>query len=234
MLRLIHRVAMWDKAGASEKRPAMRNIPRFADPFAAHDIPIVEATPESLKGYGRIERDFATAQIEIVRWPAQGWRPVDPDTGDEGGTTEGAFSIHWQGEILYGRNEAVGGHYLLGWSRDPREASEDAADPERKRALVWHANYHPDGGQLFFPRERVPYIVPLALPGDDISPDRFVGFYSDGSFGIYFHPNVWHTPAVPLGPATVFDDRQGKVHARVSCEFVEEFGCYLGVPMRRP
>jgi hypothetical protein len=39
---------------------------------------------------------------------------------------------------------------------------------------------------------------------------------------------------VPLGPSTVFDDRQGKVHARVSCEFVEEFGCYLGVPMRRP
>jgi len=32
----------------------------------------------------------------------------------------------------------------------------------------------------------------------------------------------------------VFDDRQGKVHARVSCEFVREFGKYLAVPLRAP
>jgi len=212
----------------------MRNIQRYAEPFAAHDIPVVAATEESLKGYGRIERDFESAHIEIVRWPAQGWRKVDPDTGDEAGTTEGAFSIEWQGDVLYGRNEAVGGHYLLGWSCDPTKASDKSVAPVRRRALVWHANYHPDGGQLFFPRSKVPYIVPLALPGDDLKPDQFVGFYSDGSFGIYFHPNVWHTPAVPLVENAVFDDRQGKVHARVSCHFVDEFGCYLGVPMHAP
>jgi hypothetical protein len=32
----------------------------------------------------------------------------------------------------------------------------------------------------------------------------------------------------------VFDDRQGRVHARVSCHFVEEFGKYLSVPLRAP
>ncbi len=208
-----------------------RTAPSLAQPFAAHEVPVVEATPETLKGYGRIERDFAAANIEIVRWPAQGWRPVDPDTGDQGGTTEGIFSFFWKGEVLYGSNDAVGDSYLIGWSRDPREASETAPAPDRSRVLVWHANYHPDGGQLFFPRRKIPYIVPLALPGDDIRPEKFVGFHCDGSFGIYFHPGVWHTPALPLAEAAEFDDRQGRVHARVSCHFVEEFGRYLSVPL---
>jgi ureidoglycolate hydrolase len=136
--------------------------------------------------------------------------------------------------VLYGRNDAVGDSYLIGWSRDPSEASETAAAPDRARVLVWHANYHPDGGQLFFPRKKIPYIVPLALPGDDIAPEKFTGFYCDGSFGIYFHPGVWHTPALPLAPAAEFDDRQGRVHARVSCHFPEEFGAYLSVPLRAP
>jgi hypothetical protein len=159
---------------------------------------------------------------------------VDPDTGDEGGTTEGQFSFYWKGEVLYGQNEAVNDSYLIGWTRDPKQASEEIERPDRSRVLVWHANYHPDGGQLFFPKERSPFIVPLALPGDDLTPDKFVGFYCDGSQGLYFHPGVWHTPALPFSSTMVFDDRQGRVHARVSCHFVEEFGKYLSVPLRAP
>ncbi len=211
-----------------------RPAPQVPARCTQHEIPIVLATPESLAGYGRIERDFGTAEIEIVRWPAQGWRPVDADSGNEGGTTEGVFAFHWEGDVLYGRNDAVGDSCLIGWSRHPSEPSRPAASPERARVLVWHANYHPDGGQLFFPRARIPFVVPLALPGDDIAPDKFVGFYCDGSFGLYFHPGVWHTPALPLAPAAEFDDRQGRVHARVSCNFVEEFGTLLAVPLRRP
>src|SRR5215510_14351169 len=105
----------------------------FADPFDCHEIPIVEATNESLKGYGLLVDDFATAKIEIVRWPAQGWRPVDPDTGDEGGTTEGHFSFEWKGDILYGRNEAVNDSYLIGWTKDPSKASDHAPNPDRSR-----------------------------------------------------------------------------------------------------
>src|SRR5262247_1686108 len=150
---------------------AHRAAPKPATRCAQHEIRIVEATVETLAGYGRIERDFPSAKIEIVRWPAQGWRPVDPDTGDQGGTTEGIFSFWWKGEVLYGRNDAVGDSYLLGWSRDPREASETAANPDRSRVHIWHVNYHPDGGQLFFPRQRIPFVVPLALPGDDVRPD---------------------------------------------------------------
>jgi len=36
------------------------------------------------------------------------------------------------------------------------------------------------------------------------------------------------------GADAEFDDRQGRVHARVSCHFPEEFGAYLSVPLRRP
>ena len=36
------------------------------------------------------------------------------------------------------------------------------------RVLLWHMNYHPDGGQLFYPLENQPFVVPAALPGDDL------------------------------------------------------------------
>jgi hypothetical protein len=196
-------------------------------------MPVVPATASTLEGYGRLIDDPATCPIEIVRWRAQGIRPVDDDTGDQGGTTEGVFVSEWRGDILYGRNEAVGGHYVLAYAQAPEAARTDHSTPPR-RMLLWHANYHPDGGQLFFPRTKIPYIVPLALPGDDIAPDKFTGFYCDGSFGLYFHPGVWHTPALPLAPTAEFDDRQGRVHARVSCLFADEFGAYLSVPLRAP
>jgi hypothetical protein len=97
-----------------------------------------------------------------------GHRPIDADTGDQGGTTEGVFVSEWQGDILYGRNEAVGGHYILAYAERRRRAHRPHDAP--RRMLLWHANYHPDGGQLFFPLDRAPFYVPLALPGDDVTP----------------------------------------------------------------
>jgi hypothetical protein len=195
---------------------------------------LVRATHETLAGYGTLVPDYDRQAIEIVRWPAAGWRKVDEDTGDEGGTTEGVFEFWWQGELLYGANHAVNDRYLFGWSRMPDQASETAANPERGRVLIWHANYHPDGGQCFFPRQRVPFVVPLALPGDDVKPEDFVAFWFDGSEGLYIHPNVWHEAVFPLAERASFNDRQGKVHARVSVNFVEEFDCYLGVTLAMP
>ena len=135
--------------------------------------------------------DPSECPIEIVQWPAVGSRPIDPGTGDEAGTTEGTFVSEWRGDILYGRNEAVGGHYILAYAREPEAARDDHANaPERM--LLWHANYHPDGGQLFFPLDHRPFYVPLALPGDDIAPEKFVCFRFDGQQGLYIHPNIWH------------------------------------------
>jgi hypothetical protein len=197
-------------------------------------VPVVEATAERLQGYGHIVADPERHAIEIVRWPATGWRPVDPDSGDQGGIAEGVFEFWWKGEVLYGRNNAVGDSYVLGWSKDPAAAVETAPDADRSQALLWHANYHPDGGQLFYPLDRQPFIAPLALPGDDVRPDRFVGFYFDGTSGLYIHPGVWHEAVFPLTASARFLDKQGRVHARVSCDFAREFGTLLRVPLARP
>ena len=189
-------------------------------------MPIVAATPETLRGYGNLVDDPDACAIEIVRWPATGSRPVDADTGDQGGTTEGVFVAEWQGDILFGHNEAVGGHYILAYAADPVVADRTHhRDPERM--LLWHANYHPDGGQLFFPLEPAPFVVPLARPGDDIRPEDFVCFRFDGMHGLYIHPNVWHEGAFAIRGTQRFFDKQGAVHARVSVDFAREFGCLL-------
>ena len=194
-------------------------------------MPVVEATDAALAGYGQLIDDPHGHRIEIVRWPAQGSRPVDEDSGDEGGTTQGVFVSEWRGDVLYGRNEAVDGHYVLAYADEPSRADETHGRPP-DRMLLWHCNYHPDGGQLFFPLDRAPFLVPLALPGDDVRPDQFVCFRFDGTRGLYIHPNVWHEGVFALAGTQRFFDRQGAVHARVSVDFPREFGCLLEAPLR--
>jgi hypothetical protein len=193
-------------------------------------MPVVEATAESLAGYGVLVDDPEGHKVEIVRWPAQGWRPVDLDSGDEGGTTEGVFISEWQGDILFGRNEAVGGHYILAYGVEPTAAVTTHHRPPQ-RMMLWHANYHPDGGQMFFPLDKRPFCVPLALPGDDITPEQFVCFRFDGSRGLYIYPNIWHDGVFAMSGTQRFLDRQGAVHARVSVDFPREFGCVLEVSL---
>jgi hypothetical protein len=197
------------------------------------EVPLIEATPQSVGGYGRLVEDPAACDIEIVRWPAQGWRPVDEDSGDEGGVVEGIFHGEWTGDVLRGRNEAVKGEYVLGWSCDPQQASAETATAPRDRVLLWHLNYHPDGGQLFFPLDRTPFVVPVALPGDDITPEKVIALWCDGTRGLYIHPNIWHEGIFPMADRQRFLDRQGRVHARVSCDVAAEFGLYLAVPLTR-
>jgi hypothetical protein len=151
---------------------------------------------------------------------------VDEDSGDQGGTTQGVFVSEWQGDILYGHNEAVGGHYILAYAEPPESARTNHADPPR-RMLLWHANYHPDGGQLFFPLEGRPFYAPLALAGDDVTPQRFVCFRFAGDRGLYIHPSIWHEGVFALSGSQRFFDQQGRVHARISVDFAREFGCLL-------
>jgi hypothetical protein len=193
-------------------------------------MPVVPATPDSLRGYGYLVDEPDQCEIEIVRWPAQGRRPVDPDSGDEGGTTEGVFVSEWKGDILFGHNEAVAGHYVLAYAQPPESARMDHAEPPR-RMLLWHAKYHPDGGQLFFPLDPRPFYVPLAPAGDDVTPQRFVCFRFTGHQGLYIHPNIWHEGVFGLHGTQRFFDRQGAVHARVSVDFAREVGCLLEAPV---
>jgi hypothetical protein len=90
------------------------------------EVPLIRATEDSVKGDGCLIDDPEGFEIEIVRWPQQGWRPVGKGNGDEGGWVEGVFSDEWRGDVLFGANEAVQGSYVLGWSTDAQSAREDA------------------------------------------------------------------------------------------------------------
>lgn len=201
-----------------------------------HQIDLVVATDENLEGYGRLVDAPESCEIEIVRWPAQGWRPVDSDTGDQGGTTEGIFDFFWQSSTLHAHNNSVVNQnkYVLGWSCEPRYASDEQPSSGRDKVLLWHANYHPDGGQLFFPLDKGPFISPLALPGDDVKPGDFTAFWFEGTRGLYINPGVWHEAVFPINDKHRFFDKQGKVHARISVDFCKEFGCYVCAPLVKP
>ncbi|MBI1777179.1 MAG: ureidoglycolate lyase [Proteobacteria bacterium] len=211
--------------------------PDYLDPeippgIASFALPLVRATEASLAGYGRLVSQPEAQAIEIVRWPAKGWRAIDSDSGDEGGTTEGVFQCWWEGSRLMGRNEAVNGHYVLGFSEPPGAPARSVrAAARRSHVLLWHVNYHPDGGQLFHPLEPGPFVVPLARPGDDIRPEHFKAFWFDGSQGLYIHPEIWHEGVFPTAPTGRFFDKQGRVHARVSCNLAKEFGVLLSVEL---
>jgi ureidoglycolate lyase len=197
-------------------------------------VPGLLATPTSLAGFGHIVPELLQARVAIVTWPQQGSRPIVPGTGNEGGIVEDSFAMERRGEIQHAVNHAVGRSYITGWFADPATASHQREAADTSRIYTHEANYHPDGGQIFWPRDGVPYVALLARPGDDIRPEDFVAFYCDGSFGIHIDPNVWHQPMFPLAPLALFDDRQGRVHACVAVDFVGEFGCYLEVPLKLP
>jgi hypothetical protein len=200
--------------------------PNLPSGLSAVLMPIVDASDAALDGFGRLVEDPASCPVEIVRWPSRGKRPVDEDTGDQAGTTEGVFVSEWDGDVLFGRNEAVSGHYVLAYATEPTQARKGHSR-QPSRMLLWHANYHPDGGQLFFPIDRKPFYVPLALPGDEIVPASFVCFRFTGDRGLYIHPNIWHEGVFTAYGKQRFFDKQGAVHARVSVDFAREFRCLL-------
>jgi ureidoglycolate lyase len=198
-----------------------------------HAVPLVVATAETLRGYGSVVIDFAAGHVTIVTWPQPGRRPIVAGTGNEGGIVEDSFEMVRHGEIQHAVNHAVGRSYITGWFGDPAFACEAREPSDTSRILTHEANYHPDGGQIFFPRDRAPYVALLAKAGDDVTPDDFVAFHCDGSFGIHIDPGTWHQPMFPVGERAHFDDKQGRVHACIAVDFVSEFGCYIEVPLRR-
>lgn len=197
-----------------------------------HKVPIVVGDSLTLAGFGHKVSDFVAGDVTIVTWPQPGWRPVVPGTGNEGGVVEDVFEMVRSGEVQHAVNHAVGRSYITGWYTDPASASEVKVPTNTTRIFTHEANYHPDGGQIFFPRDGAAFVALLAKPGDDIRPDDFVAFYCDGTFGLHIDPGVWHQPVFPLADRATFDNKQGRVHCCIAVDFVSEFGCYLEVPLQ--
>ena len=123
----------------------------FRDPKLPHgltvlDVPCEEATFDSLQGYGHLissadERTVENGNFEIVAWPVAGWRSLDPHTGDEAGTTEGHFDVHWTGDYFFGHNLAIASEnnfYLDGLGAPPEIASRtDPAASDGSYIHLW-------------------------------------------------------------------------------------------------
>ncbi len=195
------------------------------------EIPLIRATAENFADFGTIVHEYQNHPVPIETWPHSGWRPVDAGTGNEGGYKDGVFEFWWEGDVLFGENMAVNDRYILGWSTNPENAQTDKSDPDRSKLLIWHANHHPDGGQLFYPLDGQPFVAALANTGDDMKPEDWVAFYCDGSFGVCLHSGIWHEAITPLSQRARFYDKQGAVHARVSADFPKEFGVLLSIPL---
>ena len=198
------------------------------------------------KGYGRLmsaadEFTVEKKNFEIVPWPTQGWRSLDPHTGDEAGTTEGPFELHWEGDYFFGHNLAIAtsnNYYLDGLGAVPERASRTEPAADGAYIYLWMSDYHPDGAQLFFPLDEpaVPFTVCLGLNshGDDVRPEDMRAFRVPAGKGIYLAPGTWHNGVYipPEHAPCRFLTRQGRVHARVSCSWASEFGVLLRVGLR--
>ncbi len=191
-------------------------------------VPLVKVNPQNFKPYGYFVTDFKSAKVQIVTWPQTGFRPIDEGTGRGGGVTEGHFEIFREGNECFAHNHAVDGHYITGWYYDPRFKQSDI---NYQSIYTREANYHPDGGQVFFALDNQPFVLLLALPGDEVKPEDFVAFYCDGSVGLHINAGIWHQPPFPIHDQITFLDKQSKVHACVSVDFVNEFSTYLQVPL---
>jgi len=199
------------------------------------ELPIVDARDPSLAEMLIVvtgdPRDF---EVPIVPWPVPGGRPLDPATGVGGGSTEGAFTCTWSGDRLMAMNDAVGGHYVLGYACAPEDADDRPRTAPPAQVLLWHVNHHPDGGQMFASLDGQPFLVPAMPAGESPDLDRAVIARSDGTFAICLQPGVWHDGVYPEQGDGNFWTRQGRVHARVSADIAREFGCLLRVPLNSP
>lgn len=174
------------------------------------DIPVMIATEENTQGFGNFVADYEAELVDIVQWPYFGERILT--LGKGGGIVEGLFKIHWLNDLCFANNEAVAGSYITGKKID-------------NSILTHEANYHPDGSQVFFPKEKKPFVLFLSKnKSDAIKPDDFVAFVFDGSKGFKIDPGIWHQPPFACTDSIVFQDKQSAVHACVSVHFADEFG----------
>tara|TARA_B110001452_G_scaffold22147_1_gene17751 strand:+ start:1404 stop:2561 length:1158 start_codon:yes stop_codon:yes gene_type:complete len=216
--------------------------PQLPAGLTVQDVPVLPATTENLQGYGRLisspdEISTDRGNFEIVPWPVSGWRRLDPHTGDEAGTTEGDFEVWWQGDYYHAHNLAIASinnTYLDGLGAPPEHAQLDTPTATEDLYL-WMSDYHPDGAQLFWPSEPIPFMVCLGLSthGDDIRPEHMRAFAVPAGSGIYLQPGTWHNGVYvhPKDAPARFLTRQGRVHARVSASWAAEFGSLLRVPL---
>ena len=177
--------------------------PSYADAHAVnnappHDVPLKLPTVENLKDFGRIVHDYDKEEVWIEPWPSFGWRKVLPGTGVGGGVVEGPFTQTWVGDVIQATNDAIGmAPYVSG------RLPADVSPQNRTHVLAREANYHSDGGQIFYPCNGDAFVALLAPSGDDVKLEDFVAFYFDGWY-LWVANKAWS-----VAPTSVYNRRQG-------------------------
>jgi len=191
-----------------------------------HEVPICRATEDSVKKFGKLVPDFHAEQIEKMTWPKpSGWRKIMDDSGNKAAVAEGDYVIEWKGDLVHAFSVATDAKFVT--ARGVNDGPEG-----RKAIFVRDANYHPDGGQVFFSKSKRPFVMLMAPPvGDDIKLENFTAFWFDGSSGFNISPFVWHQAPYSVDDVMVFNNKQSSVFACVEMDTVMEFKKFLKVPL---
>ena len=169
-------------------------------------VPLKQLTPENVEGFGEVIRSLDEVE-PVVR---------------EGEMVTERMEMLRKGDELYFANLAVGDEGVV-------------ATLVEGAAHVSEVNFHSDATQAFIGADRKPTVFLLAKPTNNLRPENFVAFYSDGSLGMSMLPDVWHTSPLPVEGNQSYENTQGNGyhHATVGHDFLDE-DVVLEVPLHAP
>ena len=192
-----------------------------------YNVPLKKLNSKNAQGLGEVFTDLSDVEIELCQWPTLGKRSLIPHSG-YGSVIEEEFKVYWRGSTVLsaGHQNARGG-----------AAGKILVEPDTnsKYALVHWLSAHLDAGEAFIPKNGQPSIFLVAPPKDDVKPEDFVAFYSNGSRGISFPPGTWHTNPLTLSEKEViYKRKQGSIYATIDCFLLKEFNTCLKIPLCEP
>lgn len=200
-----------------------------------YDVPIIKATNESIKGYGKFVSDFKNEIPINVKWPKESklifhegkykyTRKVDKNTGSEALPTTGIFKSYYDKNFCYSTNTSVqNGEYIIGVK--PNNENTNCV-------YTREMNYHLCGGQVIKNKDNIPFLILLSKANDFIKPEDCFLFYFEGNMGFHIYPNIWHQPLYPIinfNNTCITFNSQCSVHSCVSCDFIKEHNTLLRI-----
>ncbi|MCS2150750.1 ureidoglycolate lyase [Scandinavium manionii] len=82
--------------------------------------------------------------------------------------------------------------------------SINQAQPVALPIIVTELERHPLGTQAFVPLHGEPFVIVVALGGDDVDLTTLRAFITNGQQGVNYHRNVWHHPLFAWQKETQF------------------------------
>ena len=178
-------------------------LDKIPDNIIIYEVPIIKATSQTIKEYGKFVDNFGNEKVINTIWPKPkelvltrdfGYkytRPIDKFTGDEALPTIGIFKSYYNDNYCYSTNTSVrNGEYIIGVKPNNEKNTNNIYTREM--------NYHLCGGQVIKNRDKTPFLLLLSKANDFIKPQDCFLFHFDGTCGFQIFPNIWHQPLYPI------------------------------------